>query len=495
MDNTVTVAIVGSGFASWGAALVLAGNDQVSAKMFDIGLTQADDIDESRDVPNAKPYEGSYFSYGVNDSRYPIELESERACSSHAFGGHSTVYSGATLYPLDCELYDWPEEGRPLSIDYSAVLAKMPLLAEHDDLEGVFKLTPAQSDLAWHPGESRGFSLAGMSRIALTEISTTSGPETPLRPFCTRDQCEEMISTGAMQYVNECYVVKVERIDNRLALYFSKNGKIARELFDAVFVGAGCVNTTAIVDRSFNLLGERHYPIQAPQSMIHALFRIPWKGNNASRRRQRNGLPELFLEVYDSKTQYPRSHTQLSPLNEQIIETIDGRLPRLFRPLVRAVRHTIYFGLSAQSDGNREMAVLGSSIVRDARGVVTQQVAITESDAERSVELIRSVRRAVFKHWRTLRMIPIPFGDAIADFFRGNRLGGWHFGGTLPMRSRPTEDAECWPSGEVNGLNGVFILDSAAFPSIPGSTVALLSAAHGHRVARSWLSRHQGCGD
>ena len=88
-------------------------------------------------------------------------------------------------------------------------------------------------------------------------------------------------------------------------------------------------------------------------------------------------------------------------------------------------------------------------------------------------------------------MIPIPFGDVLADYFRRNRLGGWHFGGSLPMRSEPTQDAECWPSGEVKGLEGVYILDSAAFPSIPASTVALLSAAHGHRVARSWTSRVQ----
>jgi len=485
------VAIVGSGFASWGAAVALVGGDHVSVKIFDIGLTQAEGDSASRPVPNAKQYKGSFFTYGINDSRYPISLKSERICSSHAFGGHSTVYSGAILYPLDCELNDWPEDSLPSADDYSTILARMPLLSEHDELESVFKLAPEQSDLSWNPAESAGFSLSGMSRIAATDHLSSLASETSLQPFCTRDECNKMISTGELRYMNECYVLQTERIADRVSLCYYKKGAILRESFDAVFIGAGCVNTTAIVDRSFGLLGVRHYSIRAPQTTIHAFFRLPWKTSAATRIRQKNDLPEIFLEVYDPETRYPRSHTQLSAINKQIIEAVGNRLPRLLRPLIRALRRTMYFALSAHSDGNREMALLRSSITNDATGEVEQTVTITEYEAERNPDLVQSVRRAVLKQWRTLRMIPIPFGDVLADYFRRNRLGGWHFGGSLPMRSEPTQDAECWPSGEVKGLEGVYILDSAAFPSIPASTVALLSAAHGHRVARSWTSRVQ----
>jgi hypothetical protein len=489
------IAIVGSGFASWGAALALVGGDQASVKVFDIGLTSPNDDSGSRSVPNAKQYKDSYYTYGVNDSRYPIDLESDRICSSHAFGGHSTVYSGAILYPLDCELNDWPDESLPVAEDYSAILAKLPLLFEHDELESVFRSTPEQSDLSWNPSGSPGFSLSGMSRIAATEYLSSPTAETALHLFCTRDECEKMISTGELQYMNECYVLQTERIDDRVSLCYYKEGALLREAFDAVFIGAGCVNTTAIVDRSLGLPGVRHYSIRAPRSTIHAFFRLPWKTSVATRTRQRNDLPEIFLEVYDSKTRYPRSHTQLSAINKQIIEAIGNRLPGFLRPLIHALRRTMYFALSAHSDDNREMALLRSSTHSDATGEITQRISITEHAEERNPELVLSVRRAVSEHWRTLRMIPIPFGDVLADYFRRNRLGGWHFGGTLPMRSEPTQDAECWPSGEVNGLEGVFILDSAAFPSIPSSTVALLSAAHGHRVARSWSSRVQQGGD
>jgi choline dehydrogenase-like flavoprotein len=96
----------------------------------------------------------------------------------------------------------------------------------------------------------------------------------------------------------------------------------------------------------------------------------------------------------------------------------------------------------------------------------------------------------VRENWGRLRMLSFPFGGQFADFFRGNKLGGWHFGGTLPMSDSP-EIGQCKPSGEVFGLDGTFIIDSAAFPEIPGSTVALLISAHAHRVASSWINKQK----
>jgi choline dehydrogenase-like flavoprotein len=48
----------------------------------------------------------------------------------------------------------------------------------------------------------------------------------------------------------------------------------------------------------------------------------------------------------------------------------------------------------------------------------------------------------------------------------------------------------CTPQGELRGLPCVFVVDSAAFPSIPGTTVALLSMAHAAKVARQWVEAH-----
>ena len=42
----------------------------------------------------------------------------------------------------------------------------------------------------------------------------------------------------------------------------------------------------------------------------------------------------------------------------------------------------------------------------------------------------------------------------------------------------------CNSAGELLGLKGIFIIDTSSFPSIPGSTIGLLTMANAHRIAR-----------
>jgi choline dehydrogenase-like flavoprotein len=75
----------------------------------------------------------------------------------------------------------------------------------------------------------------------------------------------------------------------------------------------------------------------------------------------------------------------------------------------------------------------------------------------------------------------------LGDWLRRNRLGGWHYGGSLPMTNSPAENYQCHPNGENKGLPGVFIIDASGFPSIPGSSVALLTMANSYRIAKSYI--------
>ena len=84
-----------------------------------------------------------------------------------------------------------------------------------------------------------------------------------------------------------------------------------------------------------------------------------------------------------------------------------------------------------------------------------------------------------------LGLIPIPFSSIIADIARKNLLGGWHYGGTLPMCSLPKELTNCYVTGELKGLRNVYIIDPSSFPSIPGSSIAFLTMANAHRIANN----------
>ena len=482
------VAVVGSGFAAWGTVLALAGKPDVSLHVFDIGLVTADASRSERPVPNAKPCGGSFFCYGINDSRFPLRLDSARMCSSHALGGHSVVYSGAILYPRDADLANWPAESRPRAEDYAAVLARLPLLKDRDAIEDAFPTVPSQADLAGKPPLHAEASVLGMSRLAVSEFAGA------VRPFSLCDEFRTLHSAGLLTYVGNCYVSRTEISDGRVQLSFTLNGVPHTDSFDAVFLGAGCVNSTAIVDRSMHTVGCRDYAVMSSGIAIHAFVRVPWFSSPSSRLRKRNGLPEYFLEVRSRLTDDAWSHTQLAGINDQIIDAIRSRLPRFLWPTVAVAKHVVYFALSGIRSEKAPAAVVRSCLIPDSGAGAMQSVTVTEPPTARHPALVRAVRRAASKHWRTLRMVPLPFGERLADFFRGNRHGGWHFGGTLPMRQQPVRVGECSPDAEVCGLPGVFIVDSAAFPSIPSSTIALLTAAHGHRVAKQWRSilQHDG---
>lgn len=487
------VAVVGSGFAAWGTVLALRNVPDVEVHVFDIGLTRAGDPLANRPVPNAKKCEGSFFCYGINDSRFPVRLDSARICSSHALGGHSVVYSGAILYPKDTDLSDWPPTSRPRAEDYAAVLASLPVMHERDSLESFFPLFPSDGDLASEPDRRVETSVVGLSRIAAIAAGDCSCPNADLRPFAIGGEFRRLEAEGALRYTGNCYVSHVGRSDGLTEVAFTIEGVPGKQAFDAVFLGAGCVNSTIVIARSAGRPVTCEYGIHAPGSVIHAFLRLPWIPTPAARLRQRYGLPEYFLEVRSPLSGDAWSHTQLTGINEQIIDAICSRTPRWLHPVVRLLRHVVYFALSGRKSGPVAEATLCSTIRNCDAVEPLQEVSITEPPIRRYPDLLRTVRRAVWRHWGTLRMVPFPFGERLADFFRRNRLGGWHFGGTLPMRENPVPYAQCWPTGQVAGLPGVFVVDSAAFPSIPASTVALLSAAHGHRVARHWAARCDLC--
>ena len=50
------------------------------------------------------------------------------------------------------------------------------------------------------------------------------------------------------------------------------------------------------------------------------------------------------------------------------------------------------------------------------------------------------------------------------------------------------EDGGCSIDGEVYGLKNLYIIDSSSFPSIPGSTIGLLTMANSYRITRNSMN-------
>ena len=479
------VAVVGTGFAGFGAVSALIKKPEIEVHVFDIGLIDKHPNQKDLNVPNAKTYKGSFFSYGVNDDRWCVKLKSKRICSSHALGGHSTVYSGAILYPKAEDLAEWPEETRPLASDYKSVLQRMDILHEPDDLDSEFPIYPEESNLSGAMEPVTSSACLGLSRVALTKSETDRNKSRSI--FKTADFFESLFREKKIIYKSGCYLIKVSKHAGKLRLQFEvAPGQLEWvEGFDAVFLGAGCVNTTGVVDRSIYGLGTRRYELKSAGVSIAAFVRVKTTLDSGHAKRRQLNLPEFFLEINSAQTRHTWSHTQITAINEQIISAIGSKIPFFRDGVADFFRNLFYFSLTCVHSRHSNTIPLSCRTLAENDFLIS----IQEPNAFEGMEDFRkALYSGVRKHWRRLRLLPLPFGRQFADFFRGNKLGGWHFGGTLPMSESP-EIGSCKPNGEVFGLDATFVIDSAAFPEIPGSTVALLISAHAHRVASGWMNK------
>ena len=155
--------------------------------------------------------------------------------------------------------------------------------------------------------------------------------------------------------------------------------------------------------------------------------------------------------------------------------------------LINIVQSYLKFSISVFHSSLGPKSLLKSSIINTSSGNYCQTVSILEEEYVCNHSLSKAIKLGVLSKFKLIKLIPIPFSQLIGDIGRGNKLGGWHFGGTLVMSDKPSLPTECYPNGELKGMNNLFVVDSASFPSIPGSSVALLTMANAYRIAKGSL--------
>ena len=476
---------MGSGFAGFGAAVALTENSEAEIQVYDIGLTNPFPNQPCKVVPNAKTHLGSFFGYGINDPRWSVKLSSERICSSHALGGHSTVYSGSILYPKENDLHEWPSDSRPRAIDYQSVLTHIDVLHAQDMLNEEFPVIPTEQSVQKQQ-DCEVQSLLGYSRIAVEKNSENSSKK---KIFSTKEFFQNLIQKKRIEYITNVFVLKIKKSGYKQRLLIeNENGKkeLTKE-YDAIFVGAGCLNTTGIVDRSLNGVGTRKYFLKSPSGIINAFFRLSYATSHNHKIRRASNLPEFFLETKSQALKGTWSHTQITAINEQIISAITSKIFFFRGFFANFFRNFLYFSLTSFHSRLSPVIAVIKSTTKLENGNFLYSIKVEEPKESRPpLEFRQTLFQAVRKHWKTLKLVPIPFGSIFADFFRGNKLGGWHYGGTLPMKQNP-QIGQCHPNGEIEGFSGVYVIDSSSFPEIPASTIVLLSSANAHRVAKQWL--------
>ena len=99
----------------------------------------------------------------------------------------------------------------------------------------------------------------------------------------------------------------------------------------------------------------------------------------------------------------------------------------------------------------------------DEKADIKQKIFIDEPNYKCNFLLSLITKIAVIYKFKEIKLIPIPFSSLAGNLLRKNALGGWHYGGTIPMKTDPSKDNERYPNGEIKGFEKYFIIDSSSF--------------------------------
>lgn len=479
--------IIGSGLSAFGACSALLNhNDRIDITVFDIGLNSSYCGQPDKAISNSTPLNGSFYPYGLNDHRWNTKILSRRICSSHAYGGFSSVYSGSFLAPQLSDLSSWPSRCYPQPIDYDSIASKLDIRQVNDELSAVFPM--AGGFQVSNPSHLPQTTYVGCSRIGFNkhiELET---------PFNSSYEFQRWSDQKLITYKSGIYVYSLNNQDSHvLVRYETSGGLFESDSFDYVMIAAGCINTTGIVDRSLYSTGERQYQLKSAPILLQFYFRI-WGKTILTKCHdlfslKKSDLCRSFVEHYFHSCK-SWSHTQLSPFNSTALKLISDNLPRPLYFVVKALLRQFIFSLTVFHSDLGPVSTITCAVDPKNPDAVVPNTSIRVEEPEWicSNGLIFSLNKAILSRISTLRLLPIPFARKLADYMRKNHLGGWHFGGSLPMTAEPFMPHHIHTSGQVHGLRRAYVIDASSLPSIPGSSIAYLTMANAHRIAREFAS-------
>ena len=482
MKSSKRVLVVGSGLAAYGACIALLEKDNLSIDVIDIGLKEAYLGQSNKEVANASDINSSFYPYGINDNRWNVRIKSKRLCSSHAFGGFSKVWSGSVLKPRNEDLYDWPQESIPSDEEYSTIINSLNIAQIKDELNKVYPILPSGENYK----NTKNVYL-GRARTAYSLRYSEGGIKDAI-PFDSSEYFNKLINEGLISYYAGQYVSHIEKVEDKLLVVIQNGSSFIKKTYDLIYLGAGCINTTGIVDKSIYGKGERTYTLKTVPYLTQILLKLPLFGSEKAQSllpcKDRYGLCKYFIEQKNSYSANLWSHTQVGPLNRLIAKKIYSIIGFKLPFLVEAMKSIFYFSITTFHSSQAKESRVVSSIV-EAGGRYEQIIAIEESECNCNSYKYLGSKLAILSQFRKLHLLPLPFSKIIDRKIKSNKLGNWHFGCTLPMKKTGEKLTDCLPSGESRGLPGVFIIDSSSFPSIPGTTVGLLTMANSYKIAKN----------
>ena len=248
---------------------------------------------------------------------------------------------------------------------------------------------------------------------------------------------------------------------------------------DRLFLAAGAVNTTRIMLQSQNMSGfeatikQTGGFLQPFVSAVH--YPVAWPNQNTQ--------SNVFLEFKERKLSDRWVHVQVSQPNElamsklglqhSTINSVRGKLAKFVSGnLLVAIVNT-------HSDhGSKYVVRLGDHFVNGVAQLESKQ--ILHPNQKSVVSVLNSRLKKIFR-----RKGAVALGFARQESFASV---GYHFGASFPMSANPKLPTDTDTLGRPFGWKHVHIVDTSVLPSIPGTSIGLLTMANAHRIASEALN-------
>lgn len=439
---------------------------------------------------------GSSYVNRLSD-RFRVVKHNSWFYMSFAKGGLSNLW-GRLMMPLCREdMKDWPIPEGALDKYYSRVLEYVPLAGRKDRLEQLLPLyttNPGHMELSGQAEkldkhmnrhaealEEQGFSF-GQSRLAACFDGSLKRSDMCRRcGLCLYGCLYENLYSSAWTVEDLCLNEKFTYLSGNLVDHIEKDqdGLIIHSLRDTdgtpvtfkadkVFLAAGSVASTRIVMKSKKIY---NLPVDFKVSDFYLFpsFTLFSKPNVVDEKL--NTCCQYFLQLNDQKVDSRLVNLQIYTYTDYYYKALKQATGRFFSILQGPVRwflsrFVVVFGyLHSENSAHMKLTLKNDDTL--------EVVGVNNPD---SVKILRRLKWKLWKNVRTTGLFPLPFVG------KEQKIGhSVHFGASLPMGTE-AKGLQTDIFGSVEGLDGLHVVDAAAFPAIPATSLTFVIMANAYRV-------------
>ncbi len=511
------ICIIGSGLSAMAAASALVARG-IRPTILDVGITPAGAVaalkarlgsaepecwhaDEvapakrtgpaaSNGIPR-KLYFGSDFVFQKPDQAASLAAHCTAMFRSFAAGGFSNIWGAVIQRIPDDELKGWPVSGKELAPHYAAMSrlvgrSSVPDLHPSSQAKVLYADLSENSEILRRDGISFGYPELAVRSSGCNGAGACRYCGLCLFgcPYDSRYAAaltlSELVSGGHASYESDVLVRKLTPMSGRIRIEgHSRSGEVRVFSADRVFVAAGLLESTRIVLESFGAYGKS---LRIKHSDIFTIPFLRYRRSPGIELERMHTLCQLTAEVEDPSICPHRVHLQFYGYNDlyrRLLAAKVGPLARALSPALESLSGRLFVIF-----GYLHSEVSSSIRLTLSPGVSPDVILEGETNPE--------ARRICMAVARKLRRRHTCFkGVALQSQLRLDLPGGgYHSGGTLPMRRMPQPlETDCW--GRLPSLPGVHLVDASVLPSVPASPTAFTVMANAHRIASEVSLAHE----